>query len=259
MSVILKETLEQNIVVLTINRPEARNALNLETQRAFAAAIDELAKNPPAALILTGAGERAFIAGGDLNELAADPSPETGKKLHTIVKNALIKMTQLPCPVIGAVNGHAAGGGVEVLSACDLRVALPEAKFHFVQVKMGLTSGWGGVPRLVKLLGQSQVMNLMLNGSSISAAEAQRIGFVHRIAAEGQTARVAAIDWAQALAQLPADSSAALKHLVRFSAENSLADSYAEVTNHFLPLFGGPSNLEALAAFKERRRPNFRE
>jgi len=256
MSILLKETLPGNIVLLTINRPQVRNALNLEAQKAFAAAIDELSENPPAVLILTGAGDKAFIAGGELNELAADPSPERGEKLHHIVKNALIKMTQLPCPVIGAVNGHVAGGGVEVLSACDLRLSMADAKFHFVQVRMGLTSGWGGSTRLVKLLGQSHVTNLMLSGASIPAEEAHRIGFVHRIVQDN--VKHAAIDWAQELIKLPADSLAALKSLIQFAADNPLEAGYAMETQHFLPLFGGPSNLEALQAFKEKRKPKFR-
>lgn len=256
MSILLKESID-GVVILTINRPEARNALNLEAQRAFAAAIEALSAQPPVALILTGVGDKAFIAGGDLNELAADPSPETGRRLHTIMKDALVQVTQLPCPVIGAVNGHAAGGGVEVLSACDLRIAVPTAKFHFVQVKMGLTSGWGGVPRLVNLLGQSTVMNLMLNGSSITATKAQQIGFIHRITEPNQSAAHAALIWAQELAQLPADSMAALKKLIRFSAENNLENSYTQETDAFLNLFGGPSNLEALIAFKEKRPPSF--
>lgn len=259
MSVLLIETLENNVVVLTVNRPEARNALNLETQRAFAQAIDRFKTDPPAVLILTGAGNRAFIAGGDLNELAADPTPETGRKLHVIMKNALIEMRRLPCPVIGAVNGHAAGGGVEVLSACDLRLSVPAAKFHFVQAKMGLTSGWGGVPRLVKLLGESQVINLMLNGKTIGADEAQRIGFIHRIAPPEQSGRDAALAWADELVHLPADALAALKSLVQISAESDLATSYAAETERFLTLFGGKSNLEALNAFKEKRKPDFRK
>ncbi|MFK7802272.1 MAG: enoyl-CoA hydratase/isomerase family protein, partial [Anaerolineae bacterium] len=220
-------------------------------------AIEELSAQPPVALILTGVGDKAFIAGGDLNELATDPSPETGRQLHTIMRDGLIQVTQLPCPVIGAVNGHAAGGGVEVLSACDLRIAAPIAKFHFVQVKMGLTSGWGGVPRLVKLLGQSTVMNLMLNGTSITATQAQQIGFIHRIADPNQSVVHAALSWAQKLAQLPADSLAALKKLIQLSAENNLEQSYAQETDSFLNLFGGPSNLEALTAFKEKRKPSF--
>ena len=251
MSVLLKETLENDIVMLTVNRPEARNALNLEAQRAFADAIDALKAAPPKVLIVTGAGNWAFIAGGDLNELAADPSPETGRRLHTIMKDVLVGMTQLPCPVIGAVNGHTAGGGVEVLSACDLRLTVPTAKFHFVQVKMGLTSGWGGVPRLVKLLGQSHVMNLMLNGATISAAEANAIGFVHRIAQPSQSASEAALVWAKELIQLPADALASLKSLIQISAESDLPTSYAAETERFLTLFGGPSNLEALNAYKK--------
>lgn len=259
MSFILQKTYEHDVAALAVNRPEARNALNLEAQMAFAAAVDQLAENPPAVLILTGAGDQAFIAGGDLNELAANPSPETGEQLHTIVKDALIKLTQLPCPVIGAINGHAAGGGVEVLSACDLRVAVPTAKFHFVQAKMGLTSGWGGVPRLVHLLGQSTTMNLMLNGATIDAAEAQRIGFVHRICPDGTSALNAAVAWAHELVKLPADSLAALKALIHYSAGKDIRYGYAKESEYFLPLFGGPSNLEALNAFKEKRAPEFNQ
>ena len=256
MSVLLKENVN-GVVILTVNRPDARNALNLETQQAFAQTIEELRQTPPKPLISTGAGERAFIAGGDLNELAADPSPETGRQLHTIMKDALVQVTQLPCPVIGAVNGHAAGGGIELLSACDLRIASRKAQFHFVQAKMGLTSGWGGIPRLVKLLGESHVMNLMLNGASISADEAQRIGFIHRLTPLGQSVRDAALNWGSELTRLPADSVAAIKQLTRFSSNHTIEEGYAKETDYFLSLFGGPSNLEALNAFQEKRKPNF--
>lgn len=260
-SIIYKEV--DGIGVLTVNRPEARNALNWEAQRGFAAIVDRLAQTEerPHVLIITGAGKKGFISGGDLNELAALPEPQTGVRLRQTMLNTLNQLEQLPIIVIGAAQGHAAGGGVEVLAACDLRIADRQAKFHFVQAKMGLTTGWGGVGRLIHLIGRSQTMRLMLSASSIDTAEAKAIGFLHRIADLEPEEHIveSARAWAEELCKLPHDAQLALKQLIRFNPSPSMPDIQAQEAAHFLALFGRGNNKEALSAFKEKRPPVFNQ
>lgn len=248
---------DNDIAILQVNRPQASNALNWAAQEAFATAVQQAAHDPPRVLIVTGAGNRVFIGGGDLRQLHDHPEPEAGARLNHVMRDALIGLTQLPCPVIGAVNGDAAGGGTEVLTACDLRLSVPTARFHFVQVRMGLTSGWGGTARLVRLLGQSHATGLMLTGQSITAVEALRLGFLHHLAPEGENVLDTAVQWAEKLAALPRHALSAEKRLLQAAFSESLHESYRRETAEFLPLYGAPDNREAITAFMEKRRPVF--
>jgi enoyl-CoA hydratase/carnithine racemase len=241
--------------VLRANRPEARNALNWEAQEAFAAAIAAAEDNRNLrVLIVTGTGP-AFIAGGDLRELGSEMSVEAGERLNRVMSDALARMARLPIPVIAAINGDAAGGGCEIIIACDLRLATAEAQLRFVQVRMGLTTGWGGTARLVRLIGASRAMALLLTGESISATEAARIGLVHRIVPGGEPALEAARAWAGRLAALPRAALAATKELVYAPADGSAPPSAEREL--FLALWGRPEHREAVAAFLEKRSPRF--
>ena len=154
-------------------------------------AVDAVAHTPTIrALIITGKGEQAFVSGGDLKELNQDVRQETGKRLNAIMSAALVQLAQLPIPVIAAVNGDAFGGGCEIVTACDLRLASETARFSFAQVRVGLVSGWGGTARLINLIGQSRAMEILLTARIFDAAEAQRLGLIHRVFAR-RAARVA--------------------------------------------------------------------
>lgn len=246
-----------DIAILQVNRPEASNALDWEAQEGFATAVSQAAANPPRVLIITGTGERTFIGGGDLRQLSQHPEPEAGARLNRVMQSALRQLTELPCPVMGAVNGDAAGGGTEVLTACDLRLSVPTARFHFVQVRMGLTSGWGGTARLVRLLGQSQATALMLGAQSITAVEAHQLGFIHRLVPEGEPVLDTAVAWATHLAHLPRHALAAQKQLLQTTLSESLRESYQRESTLFRPLYAAPDNREAIAAFLEKRKPKF--
>ncbi|MCA9980142.1 MAG: enoyl-CoA hydratase/isomerase family protein [Anaerolineales bacterium] len=248
---------ENDIAILQVNRPAASNALNWATQEAFATAVQQATDNPPRVLIVTGAGDRVFIGGGDLRQLSEHPEAEAGARLNRTMRDALDALTQLPCPVIGAVNGDAAGGGTEVLTACDLRLSVPTARFHFVQVRMGLTSGWGGTARLVRLLGQSRATGLMLTGQSLTAVDAHQIGFLHQLAPAGEAVLDTAVRWAEKLATLPRHALSAEKRLLQTALSESLHEGYQRETSEFLPLYGAPDNREAIAAFLEKRQPRF--
>jgi enoyl-CoA hydratase len=251
----IEYTITEGIGVLRVNRPEARNALNWQAQDRFAALIQEAAADRDLrALILTGAGEQAFVAGGDLKELANHPEPEAGERLNRTMSAALAQMMALPLPVIAAINGDALGGGCEIITACDLRIVGAQARLGFVQIRNALTTGWGGGGRLVRLVGQSRAMELLLTGRLLTASEAQAIGLVHRVVPAGEDVLDAAFAWARQLLLLPREALAALKSLVQTAGQEDVDAYEAEL---FVKLWSRPDHLEALRAFVEKRRPVF--
>lgn len=250
---------EEQIATLLVNRQQARNALNWAAQERFASVVAEVRQDPAIrVLIITGTGMQAFVAGGDLKELSQHPEPEAAVRLNRVMSDALQALTELPIPVIAAINGDAFGGGCEILTACDLRLASHEARFCFAQVKNGLTTGWGGSGRLVRLLGQSRAMELLLTGRLFTAVEAQSMGLIHRLAsaAELQTTVQA---WANDLIQLPAAAQAALKQLTLAASQQTIPQTNQLETNLFVNLWSQPDHLEALAAFNEKRPSRFNQ
>jgi enoyl-CoA hydratase/carnithine racemase len=244
--------------VLTINRPEARNALNWAAQEGFAAVVEEAAYDERLrVLIITGAGEQAFASGGDLKELINHPDPAAGERLNRTMSEALARLTEMPVPVIAAVNGDAVGGGCEIMTACDLRMAAAGTRFRFAQVQVALTTGWGGTARIVRLIGQSRAMELLLTGRSFEAQEAVEIGFVHRLVPQSSSVVVSARAWAELLVGLPREALAATKQLVQASGRFSLPEVYQLEARLFAGLWAQEDHLEALAAFVEKREPQF--
>ena len=245
--------------VLRINRPEARNALNWAAQEAFATAVAQTAANPRVrVLIITGAGDQAFAAGADLKELSRHPEAAAGERLNRTMSGALEQLTQLPLPVIAAINGDAFGGGCEILTACDLRLAAAQARFSLAQVKNALTSGWGGTARLVHLIGHSRASELMLTARFFDVEEARQMGFVHRITPPGADVLAAALTWADDLARLPRAALAANKALAHTAVRASVAETNRLETDLFVHLWTQPDHLEALQAFVEKRQPEFK-
>lgn len=246
------------IGLLRINRPEARNALDWATQDAFAETVRAAAHDDRLrVLILTGAGDKAFVSGGDLKELLDHPEPAAGERLNRTMSAALSGLIDLPLPVIAAVNGDAIGGGCEILTACDLRVAVPGARFAFRQVQNGLTTGWGGTGRLVTLLGHGRAMELLLTGRVIDAATAQELGLIHRLTSEGEDVVEAALAWATELVALPRRALAATKALVHAAGHLSLEDANRLEAQLFINLWPSADHLEAMRAFSEKRPPAF--
>lgn len=251
-------TIEDQIATLTVNRPAARNALNWAAQEQFAAAITAVAQQTAVRLlIITGVGQQGFVAGGDIKELVHHVRPEDGARLNRIMSQALQQLGQLPFPVMAAINGDAFGGGCEILSACDLRIARSEARFCLAQVKNGLTTGWGGAARLVALVGQSRAMELLLTGRVFTAVEAQQIGLVHRLVGPEQVWQTAVAEWANELVQLPASALAALKQLVRAASEQPAAPLAELEKALFVQQWVHADHVEAMAAFIEKRPPQF--
>lgn len=247
---------QDGIGVLCVNRPGARNALNWAAQERFAEVIAAAAQDSSLrVLIITGAGHQAFVAGGDLKELSRHSDEAGGARLNQVMGEALAQLTELPIPVIAAVNGDAYGGGCEIITACDLRIAAASAHFQFAQIRNALTTGWGGTARLVRLIGQSRAMELLLTGRTLTSQEAQTIGLVHEVVERGQDVLVVARQWAERLVQLPRAALAANKTLV--NADLPLADAYTLETHLFTQMWVHPDHHEAMLAFNEKRPPLF--
>lgn len=243
--------------LLRVNRPQARNALTWTAQEAFAEAVAAARRDEAIrALIITGTGE-AFVSGGDLKELARHPEPAAGERLNRVMSAALAELAELPFPVIAAVNGDAIGGGCEIVTACDLRLAAAGAQFSFRQVQNGLTTGWGGAARLVRLIGQSRAMELLLTGRVFGSAEAQALGLVHRVAPPGADALAEAQVWAEALSQLPRRALAAMKLLAHAAAHLPPDDADRLEAQLFINLWPSADHIEAMAAFAAKRPPVF--
>src|SRR5262245_28141509 len=172
---------KDGVAIVTINRPDKLNALNDRTMEELDAAFTALQGDAGVrGVLLTGAGEKAFIAGADIGELATQ-SPVDGKE-HTLRGQAVLdRIEGLGKPVIAAINGFALGGGCEVAMACHVRVASENARLGTPEVKLGLMCGFGGTQRLPRLVGRGRALELLLTGEMIDAAEAYRIGLVNKV------------------------------------------------------------------------------
>jgi enoyl-CoA hydratase/carnithine racemase len=244
------------IAYVTLNRPKVLNALSHRTwedlRTAFVDARDDAAVR---GVILTGAGDKAFIAGADISELAnltaveAEESSRFGQEVLTLVEN-------LGKPVIAAINGFALGGGCETAMACTIRVASENAKFGQPEVKLGLLPGGGGTQRLPRLIGKGRALQIILTGEMISAQEAYRIGLVNEVvpAAEVIT-RAEAI-----LKQIFANAPLAVKYsleAVNKGLETSQAEGQALEASFFGLCAGTEDKKEGTQAFLQRRAPQF--
>ncbi|GMA14438.1 enoyl-CoA hydratase [Deinococcus metallilatus] len=171
------------LAVLTVTRPKALNALNSDTLSEIAQAVDLVIENPEVgALIVTGGGDRAFVAGADISELAELGDVYAGREAALAGQDVMHQISSLPIPVIAAVNGFALGGGLELALACDVRVASPNAKLGLPEVTLGLIPGFGGTQRLSRLIGAGRALDLMLTARQVGAEEALALGLVNYVA-----------------------------------------------------------------------------
>jgi enoyl-CoA hydratase/carnithine racemase len=170
------DELGTGVAVLTIDRPHARNAIALETMGQLEQALHAAAG--ARALVIRGAGDRAFVSGGDLKELSALRTEEDAAAMAKRMRAVCDQIAAFPAPVIAALNGHAFGGGAEVAVAADIRVAADDIKIAFNQVQLEIMPAWGGAERLAALVGRSRALLLAGSGTALDAAEAERIGLV---------------------------------------------------------------------------------
>jgi enoyl-CoA hydratase len=182
---ILFEADDRGIALVTVNRPEKLNALNREIVEELGELFDRIDANSHVrGVVLTGAGNRAFIAGADIGEIA-DSSPVEAERLSRKGQEVFRKLETMRKPSVAAINGYALGGGLELAMCCTIRVAVSEAKLGQPEVKLGIVPGYGASQRLPRLVGRGRAMDLLLTGETIGAEEAHRIGLVNHIVPAG--------------------------------------------------------------------------
>jgi enoyl-CoA hydratase len=179
----IKLTFEERLSIITLKRPEALNALSFSIMKELDQALVEVDKSVARALIITGAGEKAFSAGADVMELRGRTMAQ--QQHSTVFGQAVLsKLETLNMPSLALINGYAFGGGLELAMACTFRLATPNAKMGLPEIKLGLIPGYGGTQRLPRLVGQGRAMELILSGRTVDAQEAERIGLVNHVVAE---------------------------------------------------------------------------
>jgi len=248
---------EASVVILTVDRPEVKNALDLETIEVLSRIVDGLAQDPSLrALVVTGSSG-TFISGGDLKDFLRLDEPLAGKRMAQRMQSVLARLEALPAPVIAAIEGAALGGGAEVSLACDLRIASKSARIAFKQVSLGIMVGWGGGQRLLRLVGRPRALRLLLTGATLTAEEAVRIGLVEEVVPAGEALR-AALTLARQIAAQPVAAVRATKRALHYGAEMSRAEAAAFEAECFATLWGSPDHREAVAALMEKRIPVFK-
>jgi len=245
------------VALLTINRPKVLNALNAQTlDELRRAALDLRHDDSVGAIVITGAGEKSFVAGADITELAV-LTPTRGRQHALTGQHVLDLIENLGKPVIAAINGYALGGGCELAMACTLRLAADTARLGQPEITLGLIPGYAVTQRLSRLVGKGRAMELILTGTPITAAEAERIGLVNRV--------VPAADLpaeARRLAhQLAKNAPIATRYIID-AINKGLAMPFAESCVFEATLFGLVASTddmkEGTAAFLEKRKPEFR-
>src|SRR5438270_9924467 len=252
----VKIDLRDGILFLTIDRPNVLNALNAATveeiYRVFAAARDD---ETVRAVIITGGGEKAFVAGADINELAVK-TPITGKDTSERGQFILSFIERVPKPVIAAINGFALGGGCELALACHIRIGSENAQIGLPEVPLGIIPGYGGTQRMARLLGKGKALELICTGDRIGAAEAERIGLVNRVVAADQLMSTCEEMAKKIASRGPLAIRAAIE-----AVTNGLNMSFEEGQFLEATLFGllcaSEDTKEGMRAFLEKRAANF--
>jgi enoyl-CoA hydratase len=244
------------IAAARVSRPEKLNALNGalidELDRAFRALADDDAVH---AIVLTGAGEKAFVAGADIAELAT-MDPIGGVRTSRQGQDAFRFLERMRKPVIGAVNGFALGGGLELALACHLRLASDNAKFGLPEVRLGIIPGYGGTVRLPRLVGKGRALELILSGEMIDAQEAYRIGLVNRVHPQAELLEAARGLAAKIATNGPVALALALE-AVDHGMTATVEDAQLFESNLFGLLASTSDMREGMNAFLEKRRANF--
>jgi enoyl-CoA hydratase/carnithine racemase len=247
---------KNGIAYVTLNRPKVLNALNTPTWRDLRTAFEDARDNDTVrGVILTGAGDKAFIAGADISELAqagafqAEESSRFGQGVLELIEN-------LGKPVVAAINGFALGGGCETAMACTIRIAVEHAKFGQPEVKLGLLPGGGGTQRLPRLVGKGRALQLILSGEMIDAQEAYRIGLVNEVvSAANLMARAETI-----LKQISANAPIAIKFALAATnkgLDTSQSEGFALEASYFGICAATDDKKEGTSAFLEKRAPQF--
>jgi len=246
---------ENEIFTITINRPKQLNALTKNTIREVGEAV-KIANDSDniKGIIITGSGEKAFIAGADIKEFA-NFSVEEGKELSAHGHAVFNGIENSPKPVIAAVNGFALGGGCELAMACHIRIASENAKFGQPEVSLGLTPGYGGTQRMPQLIGKSKAFEILMTGDMIDAKEAERLGLVNYVVEQAELIEHSK----KILTKIINKSPFAIKKLISCVNDNysNVENGFDTEINEFGNCFGSEDFKEGTTAFLEKRKANF--
>ena len=247
--------IENKIATITINRPQSLNALNKNTIQDLSNAFDQLENNNTVrAIILTGSGEKSFVAGADIKEFA-DFNQDKAEELARVGQNILFnKVENLKKPVIAAVNGFALGGGLELAMSCHIRYASDNAKLGLPEVTLGLIPGYGGTQRLAKLVGKGLANELIFSAKMISAQRAKEIGLVNDVFPQEEL-MTQAVELANTIAR---NSPQALQKAIKAVNHYNTSDGFAIEIESFGELFDMKDKQEGVTAFLEKRKPEFK-
>src|SRR5215831_9251996 len=244
------------VAIITVNRPDKLNALNVRTRQEILAALDQAGSDDEIrVVVITGAGEKAFVAGADINEFAG----KTALQQREVMKGrrAFDAMEDFPKPVIAMINGFALGGGCELALACDIRIASSKARLGQPEIKLGIIPGGGGTQRLTRLIGEGKAMELILTGDMIGAEEARQLGLVnHVVAPEELEART--MELANRIAEMSPVALAMAKQAVKNAARLDLRAGLDAEVDLFSLCFSSEDKEEGVRAFLEKRKPEFK-
>ncbi|PYS93454.1 MAG: crotonase [Acidobacteria bacterium] len=246
----------ERVAIITINRPDKRNALNIKTREEGAAALEELrADDSVRVVVITGAGDKAFIAGADIAEFAGRTAVTqrdvmTGQSLFTAIDS-------FPKPVIAMVNGYCLGGGCELAMACDLRIASERASFGQPEINLGIIPGGGGTQRLTHLVGEGKAMELILTGEIINAQAAHAIGLVNMVVLHEEL-EAKTMELANRIAEKSPIALRLAKEAVKTAARSSLDEGLRREIDLFALCFSSEDKDEGVKAFLEKRKPEFK-
>lgn len=246
-----------SVAVVTINRPKALNALNADTLQELDQVFTDLAADDSVtAVVLTGAGEKAFVAGADISFMK-DLTAVEGREFGLLGQAVFNKIENLPQPVIAAINGFALGGGCEIAMACDFRYAAENAKFGQPEVSLGVPPGFAGTQRLPRLVGKGRAKELLYTGDMIDAQEAYRIGLVNKVFPLAELLG-AAVTAAQKISTKGQIAIRLTKSAVNQGLEMDAARGMAYEAEVFGLAFATEDQKEGMAAFLEKRRAEFK-
>ncbi len=249
---------DDKIATITVNRLEKYNALNLSVKKKLLSMVKRAEKDSSIrVIVITGAGEKAFISGGDINDFVGRDS----KSIRTVVESSRdisAYITSMTKPVIAAVNGFALGAGCEIALACDVRYASNNARFGFPEINIGTLPGNGGTVRLPRLVGLGIAKELIMTGDLITAENAFRIGLVNKVFDSLDELRKGTLEFAKKLCQMPGVALAFVKQSILKAWELSITEHLVFELEAFCQTFDTEDKKEGVAAFLEKRTPEFK-
>src|SRR5437899_2364466 len=252
---ILVET-NDRISVLTINRPDKRNALNQATRDEMRGALNSLERSPESrVLVITGAGDKAFIAGADINELEG----RTALMQHDAMKGLRVfdAIEEFAKPVIAMINGFCLGGGLETALACDIRIASDTAKLGQPEINLGIIPGGGGTQRLTRLVGEGKAMELILTGEIIDAQTAFTLGLANHVVPADQL-ETKTMEIANRIAEKSPIALRLAKEAIKLASRSNLDEGLRREVDLFALCFSSEDKNEGVKAFLEKRKPEFK-